>query len=76
MSHSLAEGRLAALQRHLSAGLTLSNGKFSCHEAPFHSYDSQAHLTNIQHVAVQVWSCSRPRAQENSARHLEGVLEV
>ncbi|CAL5229169.1 g12444 [Coccomyxa viridis] len=26
MSHSSAEGRLAALQRHLSAGVTLSNG--------------------------------------------------
>ncbi len=76
MSHSSAEGRLAALQRHLSAGVTLSNGTSSYHKASFHCHEGHAHLTKLQHVVLQVWSCSRPRAQENSAQHLEGGLEL
>ena len=50
MSHSAVEGRLAALQRHLSAGLNLSNGEIDGCKVAGHDRHSHAHLTILQHV--------------------------
>ena len=76
MSHTAVEARLAALQRHLSSGLSLPNGELNGWREACYNRNRHTFLTKMQHVVQQVWSCSRPRAQEPNGRHLEGAQEV
>ena len=77
MSHSAAEGRLAALQRHLSVGLNLSDGAYACRCQSFTAMLIYHHaLVQKRHVMLQVWSYITLRVQACSVLLLEGVLEV